>query len=82
MVALVDDRASATHLFSRALLLPHHLSLFLFVCQPGNQWSGNFSNAVHFYKRGFANVQLPFNVWRETPGGGAVNFITGAGGFL
>ena len=31
---------------------------------------------------GYANVQPPFNVWQETPTGGAVNFITGAGGFL
>jgi len=27
-------------------------------------------------------VQAPFNVWTETPTGGAVNFLTGAGGFL
>ena len=50
--------------------------------QPGSSWSGNFSRAAHFFDRGYANVQLPFNVWRETPSGGAVNFITGAGGFL
>ena len=45
--------------------------------QPGNQWSGNYSRAIHFFQRGYANVQKPFNVWRETPSGGAVNFITG-----
>ena len=50
--------------------------------QSGNPWSGNFSRAIHFFNRGYANVQRPFNVWRETPTGGAVNFITGAGGFL
>jgi protein-glucosylgalactosylhydroxylysine glucosidase len=50
--------------------------------QAGNPWTGNFSLAAHYFNRGYANVQLPFNVWRETPGGGAVNFITGAGGFL
>jgi hypothetical protein len=45
--------------------------------QPGNSWSGNFSRAIHFFNRGYANVHKPFNVWRETPTGGAVNFITG-----
>ena len=33
--------------------------------QAGNQWSGNFSRAIHFFNRGYANVQKPFNVWRE-----------------
>jgi len=28
------------------------------------------------------NLQLPYNVWSETPTGNAINFITGAGGFL
>jgi hypothetical protein len=50
--------------------------------QPGNAWTGNFTQAMHYFNRAYANVQLPFNVWRETPSGGAVNFITGAGGFL
>jgi len=27
-------------------------------------------------------IWQPFNVWTETPHGGTVNFITGAGGFL
>jgi len=49
---------------------------------PGNAWSGNFSRAAAYFNKGYANVQRPFNVWRETPNGGAVNFITGAGGFL
>lgn len=35
--------------------------------------------AQHFFKQGYANVQEPFKVWRETPTGGAINFITGAG---
>jgi len=27
-------------------------------------------------------VQPPYNVWTESPHGGTINFITGAGGFL
>lgn len=38
--------------------------------------------ANSFFNRSFANAQAPFNVWTETPTGGAVNFLTGAGGFL
>eukprot|EP00444_Apocalathium_aciculiferum_P008189 CAMPEP_0183414394 /NCGR_PEP_ID=MMETSP0370-20130417/22365_1 /TAXON_ID=268820 /ORGANISM="Peridinium aciculiferum, Strain PAER-2" /LENGTH=735 /DNA_ID=CAMNT_0025597713 /DNA_START=1 /DNA_END=2208 /DNA_ORIENTATION=- len=34
------------------------------------------------FDRSFANVKAPFDVWTETPTGGAINFITGAGGFL
>eukprot|EP00927_Polykrikos_kofoidii_P025717 TRINITY_DN23056_c0_g1_i2.p1 TRINITY_DN23056_c0_g1~~TRINITY_DN23056_c0_g1_i2.p1 ORF type:complete len:881 (+),score=121.14 TRINITY_DN23056_c0_g1_i2:76-2718(+) len=34
------------------------------------------------FDRAFANAQAPFGVWSETPTGGAVNFITGVGGFL
>jgi trehalose/maltose hydrolase-like predicted phosphorylase len=34
------------------------------------------------FKRSYANAQKPFYVWTETPTGGAINFITGAGGFL
>jgi len=34
------------------------------------------------FNRSYANIQPPFDVWTETPTGGAVNFITGAGGFL
>ena len=37
--------------------------------------------AINF-NRSFANVHEPFNVWTETPTGGAANFLTGAGGFL
>merc|ERR1712129_197026 len=43
---------------------------------------GNFSQSREHFRRGYANIQQPFNVWTETPTGGAVNFITGAGGFL
>jgi hypothetical protein len=43
---------------------------------------GNFTASQPLFRRGFANVQPPFDVWTETPGGGTVNFITGAGGFL
>jgi len=35
-----------------------------------------------FHSRSYDNVQAPFGVWTETPDGGAVNFITGSGGFL
>ena len=35
------------------------------------------------FTEGYSNIQEPFKVWTEEPGGeGAVNFITGAGGFL
>jgi len=34
------------------------------------------------FLKGYANQQQPFQVWTETPRGGTVNFITGAGGFL
>ena len=34
------------------------------------------------FNRSFANAQPPFYVWTETPTGGAVNFLTGVGGFL
>lgn len=38
--------------------------------------------ANKYFSRSFGNIHPPFNVWYETPQGGAVNFITGAGGFL
>lgn len=38
--------------------------------------------AAEFWPKSFANAQPPFWVWQETPTGGAINFITGAGGFL
>lgn len=44
--------------------------------------AGNFSMAAPHFQRGYANVHPPFNVWTESPTGGTVNFITGAGGFL
>jgi len=43
--------------------------------------AGNFSMAAPHFQRGYANVHPPFNVWTESPTGGTVNFITGAGGF-
>ena len=44
---------------------------------------GREDKATEAFKRGFANAQAPFKVWTETAdGGGVVNFITGAGGFL
>ena len=43
---------------------------------------GYHDNATSEFKRSYANIQKPFNVWTETPTGGTVNFITGAGGFL
>eukprot|EP01122_Echinamoeba_exundans_P016203 TRINITY_DN813_c0_g1_i5.p1 TRINITY_DN813_c0_g1~~TRINITY_DN813_c0_g1_i5.p1 ORF type:complete len:666 (+),score=37.76 TRINITY_DN813_c0_g1_i5:1105-3102(+) len=38
--------------------------------------------AAEYFPKSFANAKPPFWVWQETPTGGAVNFITGAGGFL
>ena len=43
---------------------------------------GNTSMATEAFERSHANMRAPFKVWAETPSGGAVNFITGAGGFL
>jgi hypothetical protein len=44
--------------------------------------TGDQSKAASNFNRSFANSQPPFGMWTETPTGGAVNFITGAGGFL
>lgn len=44
--------------------------------------AGNFTASQGHFQRGYANVQMPYGVWTETPDGGTVNFITGAGGFL
>ena len=44
---------------------------------------GRFDTAQDYFDRSYANIQTPFDVWTETAtGGGSVNFITGAGGFL
>jgi len=43
---------------------------------------GDAALASKNFNHSFANVQRPFGVWTETPSGGAINFITGAGGFL
>lgn len=40
------------------------------------------ARAAEAFNRSHANMRPPFKVWAETPSGGAVNFITGAGGFL
>merc|ERR1712232_1326196 len=44
--------------------------------------AGKEDSAALNFNRSFANVRWPFDVWTETPFGGATNFITGAGGFL
>lgn len=41
-----------------------------------------FADAAALLPRSYETVQEPFGVWYETTGGGADNFITGAGGFL
>jgi len=45
---------------------------------------GKPDEALAVWPDAYANAQKPFLVWTETahPPGGAVNFITGAGGFL
>ncbi|CAF4294894.1 unnamed protein product [Rotaria sp. Silwood2] len=45
---------------------------------------GDFDKAGQFFRRSYESyVRPPFNVWTETQSGvGAVNFITGIGGFL
>nr|XP_054758478.1 protein-glucosylgalactosylhydroxylysine glucosidase-like [Lytechinus pictus] len=43
----------------------------------------NLSKAEKFIARSYANIQEPFKIWTETAtGAGAVNFVTGMGGFL
>ena len=44
---------------------------------------GNNRNASRSFRESYQNVREPFKVWTEYPSGdGAVNFITGMGGFL
>jgi len=43
---------------------------------------GDYEKAASLFLRSYSNIQEPFKVWTETPSGGTVNFITGAGGFL
>ena len=44
---------------------------------------GETARADKSFTQGYTNIQEPFKIWSETPrGGGTVNFITGAGGFL
>lgn len=43
----------------------------------------NLTKAEKHFARSYANIQQPFQVWTETAtGAGAVNFVTGMGGFL
>ena len=43
----------------------------------------NEQKASGMFLRQFENIQSPFNIWSEnSDGGGAVNFLTGMGGFL
>jgi protein-glucosylgalactosylhydroxylysine glucosidase len=44
--------------------------------------AGNQTAADANFARGHATQKEPFQVWTETVTGGAVNFITGAGGFV
>jgi len=43
---------------------------------------GQPAQALKQWNSSWANAKDPFMVWTETPTGGTVNFITGAGGFL
>lgn len=44
---------------------------------------GDYTRAEKSFKESYINAKEPFLVWTEgADGGGAVNFITGAGGFL
>jgi len=43
---------------------------------------GQIETAATYFPQSFANIHPPFNIWLETPVGGATNFITGAGGFI
>lgn len=43
----------------------------------------NYKAACTIFVRQFANIQEPFHIWSEVPSGeGAVNFLTGIGGYL
>lgn len=48
----------------------------------GHLDNGRPDLAASLFNRSFANVQMSFAVWTETPQGGTTNFLTGAGGFL
>ncbi|XP_071492850.1 protein-glucosylgalactosylhydroxylysine glucosidase-like [Diadema antillarum] len=44
---------------------------------------GNQSKAGELFEKSYANIQQPFKIWTETAQGeGAINFVTGMGGFL
>lgn len=43
---------------------------------------GDFNRSAPHFQRGYSNVHPPFNVWTESPNGGTINFITGAGKWL
>lgn len=43
---------------------------------------GEKARAEAMFVKGYANAQAPYYIWTETPTGGTVNFLTGAGGFL
>jgi len=43
---------------------------------------GEMEKAESSFMKSYENIKEPFHVWTEFPSGGAVNFITGAGGFL
>jgi len=43
---------------------------------------GEIATAAKYFPQSYANIHPPFNIWLETPVGGATNFITGAGGFI
>lgn len=69
---------------------PHLRNAALSRCSTGGMFAigyielgaGFEALAAANFNRSFANAQLPFLVWTETPTGGTPNFITGAGGFL
>lgn len=42
----------------------------------------NMTQASQLWPRSYANAHEPYLIWTETPTQGAVNFITGIGGFL
>ncbi|XP_062859596.1 protein-glucosylgalactosylhydroxylysine glucosidase [Trichomycterus rosablanca] len=69
--------------FYEAVTDPHGPAMTWSMFAVGWLELGKAEKAQQLLLKCFKNIQGPFNVWSEEPGGsGAVNFLTGMGGFL